>query len=85
MKGTIMKKIALLAVALFALTGCQAQENTLVRLAAHDSFVISEELIDQFVARLRKLGVTQVEDLVAMTESIVFPLPAIPKMAGGAG
>jgi len=43
-----MKKLALLVAAAAVLTGCQAQEETLVRLAAHDSFVISDELIDQF-------------------------------------
>ena len=43
-----MKKIALLAIAVLSLAGCQTPENTLVRVAAHDSFVISEELVAQF-------------------------------------
>ena len=43
-----MKKIVALLASLVFLTGCQGPENTLVRLAAHDSFVISEELIEQF-------------------------------------
>lgn len=44
-----------------------------------------QDLIDQFVARLRRLGVTEVEDLVAMSENIVFPLPAIRSKASRAG
>jgi len=43
-----MKTIALSAITLMALTGCQSPENNLVRLAAHDSFVIGEELVAQF-------------------------------------
>ncbi|NCW95236.1 MAG: thiamine ABC transporter substrate-binding protein [Actinobacteria bacterium] len=41
------KKIALLATAVMALTGC-AQTPDTVRLAAHDSFAISDELIQSF-------------------------------------
>ena len=41
------KKIALLATAVLALTGC-AQTPDTVRLAAHDSFAISDELIQSF-------------------------------------
>ena len=43
-----MKKIAALLIALLVLTGCAPQEIKLVRLAAHDSFVMSEELIAEF-------------------------------------
>jgi thiamine transport system substrate-binding protein len=43
-----MKKVALLLAGLMLLAGCTTPENTLVRLAAHDSFVMSDELIDQF-------------------------------------
>ena len=43
-----MKKIALLVIAVLGLAGCQTPENPLVRVAAHDSFVISEELVAQF-------------------------------------
>ena len=43
-----MKKIAILAIAALTLAGCVPQETTLVRLAAHDSFVISDELISEF-------------------------------------
>ena len=41
------KKIALLATAVMALSGC-AQTPDTVRLAAHDSFAISDELIQGF-------------------------------------
>ena len=41
------KKIALLAIAVLAITGC-AQTPDTVRLAAHDSFAISDELIQSF-------------------------------------
>ena len=41
------KKIALLATAVMALSGC-AQTPDTVRLAAHDSFAISDELIQSF-------------------------------------
>jgi len=72
MKGTIMKKIALLTVALFALTGCQAQENTLVRLAAHDSFVISEELIDQFESETGyELEILRLGDTGSLTNQLI--------------
>jgi len=46
-------KLALLAAAAaaaLALSGCAAEEPTSVRLAAHDSFAISDELIEQFEA-----------------------------------
>jgi thiamine transport system substrate-binding protein len=42
-----MKKFASLALALLVLTGC-AQTPDTVRLAAHDSFAISDELIQSF-------------------------------------
>lgn len=42
-----MKKIASLALALLVLTGC-AQTPDTVRLAAHDSFAISDDLIQSF-------------------------------------
>lgn len=44
-----MKKlIAVAAIAALTLTGCAAEEPTTVRLATHDSFVISDELISEF-------------------------------------
>jgi thiamine transport system substrate-binding protein len=44
-----MKKlITVAAIAALTLTGCAAQEPTTVRIATHDSFVISDELIAEF-------------------------------------
>ena len=43
-----MKKFIALVAGLAMLTGCTTPDNPLVRLAAHDSFVMSDELIEQF-------------------------------------
>ena len=43
-----MKKFAALLAGLLVLSGCTTPDNPLVRLAAHDSFVMSDELIEQF-------------------------------------
>lgn len=43
-----MKKFVALLAGLFVLSGCTTPDNPLVRLAAHDSFVMSDELIEQF-------------------------------------
>jgi thiamine transport system substrate-binding protein len=68
-----MKKIALLIAALVALTGCQAQENTLVRLAAHDSFVISEELIDRFESETGyQLEILRLGDTGSLTNQLIL-------------
>jgi len=68
-----MKRIALLGAALIALTGCQAQENTLVRLAAHDSFVISEELIEQFESETGyKLEILRLGDTGSLTNQLIL-------------
>jgi thiamine transport system substrate-binding protein len=68
-----MKKTALFFVALVALTGCQASENTLVRLAAHDSFVISEDLIDQFEAETGyQLEIVRLGDTGSLTNQLVL-------------
>ncbi|MEX2441028.1 MAG: thiamine ABC transporter substrate-binding protein [Pontimonas sp.] len=59
-----MKKVALLLAGALMLTGCTTPENTVVRLAAHDSFVISDELVAQFESdtgyelRIQRLGDT---------------------------
>jgi len=69
----MMKKTALLLAALFALTGCQAQENTLVRLAAHDSFVISEELIEQFQSETGyELEILRLGDTGSLTNQLIL-------------
>lgn len=73
MKGTIMKPIAIAIAALVALSGCQAQEMTLVRLAAHDSFVISDELIEQFESETGyELEILRLGDTGALTNQLIL-------------
>jgi len=68
-----MKTIALCAITLMALTGCQSPENTLVRLAAHDSFVIGEELIAQFESETGyELEILRLGDTGAVTNQLVL-------------
>ena len=68
-----MKHIAILITALVALTGCQAQENTLVRLAAHDSFVISEELVEQFESESGyQLEIVRLGDTGSLTNQLIL-------------
>jgi thiamine transport system substrate-binding protein len=68
-----MKKLAFLAIALMALTGCASQENTLVRLAAHDSFVISDELINQFESDSGyELEIIRLGDTGSLTNQLVL-------------
>lgn len=68
-----MKKLALLIAALVTLTGCQAQENPLVRLAAHDSFVISEELIAQFESETGyQLEILRLGDTGSLTNQLIL-------------
>ena len=68
-----MKKTVLLGAALLALTGCGAQENTLVRLAAHDSFVISDELISQFESETGyELEILRLGDTGSLTNQLIL-------------
>ena len=68
-----MKTIALTLAALLALSGCQAPENTLVRLAAHDSFVISDELIEQFETETGyDLEVLRLGDTGSLTNQLIL-------------
>ena len=68
-----MKTIALSAITLMALTVCQSPENTLVRLAAHDSFVIGEELIAQFESETGyELEILRLGDTGAVTNQLVL-------------
>jgi thiamine transport system substrate-binding protein len=68
-----MKKIALLIAALVTLTGCQAQENTLVRLAAYDSFVMSEELVTQFENETGyRLEIVRLGDTGSLTNQLIL-------------
>lgn len=68
-----MKKLAFLAIAAMALTGCTSEENTLVRLAAHDSFVISDELINQFESDSGyELEIIRLGDTGSLTNQLVL-------------
>lgn len=68
-----MKKIALAAAALIALTGCTPQEITLVRLAAHDSFAISDELIQKFEEESGyELEILRLGDTGSLTNQLVL-------------
>jgi thiamine transport system substrate-binding protein len=68
-----MKKLALLIASAAVLTGCQAPENTLVRLAAHDSFVISDELIAQFESETGyELEILRLGDTGSLTNQLIL-------------
>lgn len=68
-----MKKIALLLTGLMMLAGCTTQENTLVRLAAHDSFVISDELVAQFESDTGyELEIIRLGDTGSLTNQLVL-------------
>ncbi len=73
MNGTIMKPLAIAIAALMALGGCQVHENTLVRLAAHDSFVMSDELIEQFESETGyQLEILRLGDTGALTNQLIL-------------
>lgn len=68
-----MKKIAILLAALITLTGCTAQEVKLVRLAAHDSFAISDELIQQFETETGyDLQILRLGDTGSLTNQLIL-------------
>ena len=68
-----MKKLALAIAGLLALTGCTAPEVTLVRLAAHDSFVISDELIQKFETDTGyKLEILRLGDTGSLTNQLIL-------------
>lgn len=68
-----MKKIAILAASLLALTGCAPQEVTLVRLAAHDSFAISDELIQEFESSTGyELEILRLGDTGSLTNQLIL-------------
>jgi thiamine transport system substrate-binding protein len=68
-----MKKLALLIAAAAVLTGCQSSENTLVRLAAHDSFVMSDELIAQFESETGyELEILRLGDTGSLTNQLIL-------------
>lgn len=68
-----MKKIAVAIAALLALTGCTTPEITLVRLAAHDSFVISDELIQKFETDTGyELEILRLGDTGSLTNQLIL-------------
>jgi thiamine transport system substrate-binding protein len=68
-----MKKIALSIAALLALSGCASQDTTLVRVAAHDSFVISEDLIDKFESETGyQLEILRLGDTGSLTNQLIL-------------
>lgn len=68
-----MKKIALLLAGVMALAGCTGPENTLVRVAAHDSFVMSDELIAQFESDTGyELEIIRLGDTGSLTNQLVL-------------
>ena len=68
-----MKKIALAIASVLALTGCTAPEVTLVRLAAHDSFVISDELIQKFETDTGyELEILRLGDTGSLTNQLIL-------------
>lgn len=68
-----MKKIAIAIAAALALTGCGLQETTLVRLAAHDSFVISDELIQKFETDTGyELEILRLGDTGSLTNQLIL-------------
>ena len=68
-----MKKLALLTLTVLALGACQTQENTLVRLAAHDSFVMSEDLVSQFQSETGyELEILRLGDTGSLTNQLIL-------------
>ena len=68
-----MKKIAVAIAALLALTGCTTPEVTLVRLAAHDSFAISDELIQKFETDTGyELEILRLGDTGSLTNQLIL-------------
>jgi thiamine transport system substrate-binding protein len=68
-----VKKIAVAIAALLALTGCTTPEVTLVRLAAHDSFAISDELIQKFETDTGyELEILRLGDTGSLTNQLIL-------------
>ena len=65
--------MALAIAAVLALSGCTAPEVTLVRLAAHDSFVISDELIQKFETdTVYELEILRLGDTGSLTNQLIL-------------
>lgn len=68
-----MKKVALAIIATLALTGCAPIQETVVRLATHDSFFISDEQIAEFEAASGfELELIKMGDTGALTNQLVL-------------
>ncbi len=70
-----MKKIALLAISILTLSGCASEpiETTTVRLATHDSFVMTDELIAEFEESSGyELEIVKVGDTGTLTNQLVL-------------
>lgn len=69
-----MKKlIAMAALAALTLTGCAATDITLVRIATHDSFAISDELIAEFESETGfQLEILRLGDTGSLTNQLVL-------------
>ena len=64
---------ALLAIATLALTGCAPTQETVVRLATHDSFFISDEQMAQFESETGyELELIKMGDTGALTNQLVL-------------
>lgn len=67
-----MRKLIALLVTTLVLTGC-APQTTLVRLATHDSFAISEELIAKFEAETSyELEIVRLGDTGTLTNQLIL-------------
>lgn len=67
-----MRKLIALIIATLALAGC-AEQTTLVRLATHDSFAISEELIAQFEQETGyELEIIRMGDTGTLTNQLIL-------------
>ena len=68
-----MKRLAVLAGIALLLTGCTPQNATLVRLAAHDSFAISDELIQEFETTSGyELEILRLGDTGSLTNQLIL-------------
>lgn len=68
-----MKKLLALALTTLLLTGCAAAEPTTVRLATHDSFVMTDEQIASFEAESGfKLEIIRMGDTGSLTNQLVI-------------
>ena len=68
-----MKHLVFLVATIALLSGCQAPEPTLVRLAAHDSFVMSDDLVSQFESETGfELEILRLGDTGSLTNQLIL-------------